>query len=139
MPTGTLKRLVKTPILMPTLEEHTLRLLKIKPLGTRFVDCWSQCEKVIESNFLELVFSTSGAKTRNSSNRASWYSFCRLLEPRPESHQIEPPGNGFVDFWGRGQKGIKSRVLGLVLSTSGAEARKSLIRTCWTGCVELSR
>ena len=27
MPTGTLKSLVKTPIPMPTLEEHTLRLL----------------------------------------------------------------------------------------------------------------
>ena len=139
MPMGTLRTLAKTPISMPTLEEHTSRLLKIKPLGTRFVDFWSQCEKVIESNFLGLVFSTSGAKTRKSSNRASWYSFCRLREPKPESHQIEPPGNGFFEFWGQGQKGIKSRVLGLVLSTSGADARKSLIRTCWTGCVELSR
>ena len=131
MPTGTLKRLVKTPISMPTLEEHTLRLIKIKPLGTRFVDFWSQCEKVIESNFLGLVFSTSGAKTRKSSNRASWYSFCRLLEPRPESDQIEPPGNGFVDFWSHGRKVIKSSFLGLVLSTSGAMAGKSSNRASW--------
>ena len=131
MPTGTLKRLVKTPISMPTLEEHTLRLLKIKPLGTRFVDFWSQCKKVIESNFLGLVFSTSGTKTIKSSNRASWHSFCRLLEPRPESHQIDSPGTSFVDFLIQGQKVMKSSFLGFVFSTSGAKARKSSNRVSW--------
>ena len=32
-----------------------------------------------------------------------------------ESHQIEPPGTGFVDFWSQGQKVMKSRLLGLRL------------------------
>ena len=50
----------------------------------------------IKSNLLELILSTSGAKARKSSNRASWDWFCRLLAPRPESHQIEPPGTGSV-------------------------------------------
>ena len=40
-------------------------------------------------------------------------------------HPIELPGTGFVDFWSQGQKVIKSTLLGLVLSTSGAKARKS--------------
>ena len=70
----------------------------------------------IKSNLLELILSTSGAKAGKSSNRASWDYFCRLLEPRPESHQIERPGTGFVDFWRQDQKVIKSSLLGLVLS-----------------------
>ena len=45
-------------------------------------------------SLLEQVLSTSGAKARKLSNRASWYWFCRLPEPRPESHQIEPPETG---------------------------------------------
>ena len=114
MPTGTLKRLVKTPISMPTLEEHTLRFLKLQPLGTRFVD-----------------FSTFGANARKSSNRTSWGWFSRLLEPRPESRQIEPPGTLFVDCLIRGWKVIKSSFLGFVLSTSGANARKSSNRFSW--------
>ena len=104
---------------------------QIEPSGTHFVDFWSQGRKVIKSSFLGLVLSTSGAKARKSSTRASWDWFCRLLEPRPGSHQIEPPGTGFVDFWSQGQKVIKSSFLGLVLSTSGAKARKSLNRA-WT-------
>jgi hypothetical protein len=98
---------------------------QIEPPGTSFVDFWSQGQKVIKSSLLGLVLSTSGAKARKSSNRASWDWFCRLLEPRPESHQIEPPGTGFVDFWSQGQKVIKSSLLGLILTTSGAKARKS--------------
>ena len=54
--------------------------------GTSFVDFWSQGQKVIKSSLLVLVFSTSGANARKSLNRASWDSFCRLLEPRLESH-----------------------------------------------------
>ena len=111
MPTGYPEAPGQKPISMPSLEEHTLRLLKIKALGTRFVDFWSQCEKVIESNFLGLV--------------------ARLLEPRPESRQIEPRGIRFVDYWSQGQRVIKSRLLGMVLSTSGAKARKSLNRGSW--------
>ncbi len=90
-------------LLEPRPESH-----QIEPPGTGFVDFWSQGQKVIKSSFLGLVLSTSGAKARKSSNRASWDWFCRLLEPRPESHQIEPPGTGFVDFWSQGQKVIKS-------------------------------
>ena len=45
-------------------------------------------------SLLEQVLSTSGAKARKLSNRASWDWFCRLPEPRPESHQIEPPETG---------------------------------------------
>ena len=42
----------------------------------------------------------------------------RLLEPWPESHQIELPGTGFVDFWSQGQKVRKQSLLGPPLSTS---------------------
>ena len=37
---------------------------------------------------------TFGAKPGKSSNRASWDWFCRLLEPRSESHQIDLPETG---------------------------------------------
>ena len=36
--------------------------------------------------------------------------------------QIEPTGPHFVDFWGQGLKMVKSTLLGLILSTSGAKA-----------------
>ena len=42
----------------------------------------------------EQVLSTSGAEARKLPNRASWDWFCRLLEPRSESHQIEIPETG---------------------------------------------
>ena len=77
-----------------------------------FVDFWSQGQKVIKSSLLGLVFSTSGANARKSLNRASWDSFCRLLEPRLESHQIELLGTGFLDFWSQRQKVFKSSFLG---------------------------
>ena len=80
--------------------------------GTSFVDFWSQGQKVIKSSLLGLVFSTSGANARKSLNRASWDSFCRLLEPRLESHQIELLGTGFLDFWSQRQKVFKSSFLG---------------------------
>ena len=82
-----------------------------------------------------MVLSTSGAKARKSSDRTSWDWFYRLLEPRPESHQIEPPGTGFINFWNQDQKVSKSSLLGLVLSTSGAEARKPSNQASWTGFV----
>ena len=78
-----------------------------------------------------IVLLIPGSKARKSSNQASWDWFCRLLEPWPESHQIEPPGTGFVDFWSHGRKVIKSSLLGLVLSTSWANAEKSLNRVSW--------
>ena len=59
----------------------------------------------------------SGAKARKSLNQASLDWFPRRLEPRPQSHKIELPGIGFVDFLSQGQKVIKSTLLGLVLLT----------------------
>ena len=99
--------------------------------GIGFVDFWNQGQNLIKSSFLGLVFSISGANARKCLNRASWDSFCRLLEPRPESHQIKLPGTGFLDFWSQRQKVFKSSFLGFVLSTSGAKARKSSNRVSW--------
>ena len=99
--------------------------------GIGFVDFWNQGQNLIKSSFLGLVFSISGANARKCSNRASWDSFYRLLEPRPESHQIKLPGTGFLDFWSQRQKVFKSSFLGFVLSTSGAKARKSSNRVSW--------
>ena len=54
-----------------------------------------------------------------------WDWFIRFLEPRPESHSIEPLGIGSVDFWSQAQKVIKSSLGGCGMST-------------WTGaCVYL--
>ena len=53
------------------------------------------------------------------------------MEPWPESHQIRHPGIGSVDIWSHSQKVIKSSILGSVLSTSGAMARKSSHRASW--------
>ena len=78
-----------------------------------------------------IVLLIPGSKARKSLNQASWDWFCRLLEPWLESHQIEPPGIGFVDFWSHGRKVIKSSLLKLVLSTSWANAEKSLNRVSW--------
>ena len=49
---------------------------------------------VLAISLLEQVLSTSGAKARKLSNRASWDWFSRLLEQMPESHLIEPPETG---------------------------------------------
>ena len=76
----------------------------------------SMGSKIIKSSLLGLVLSTSGAMAGKSPNRASWDWFCRLLEPWPESHQIEPLGIGFGDFLSQCWKVIKSSLLGFVLS-----------------------
>jgi len=47
--------------------------------------------------------------------------------PRPESLQIGAPGYPLADFWSQGQKVLKSMLLAIILSTSGAKARKSSI------------
>ena len=59
-----------------------------------------------------IVLLIPGSKARKSSNQATWDWFCRLLEPWPESHQIEPLGIGFVDFLSQCWKVIKSSLLG---------------------------
>ena len=48
-----------------------------------------------------------------------------MLEPTPESFQIDAPGYHFVDFWSQRQKASKSMLPVIILSTSGAKARKS--------------
>ena len=63
-----------------------------------------------------IVLLIPGSKARKSLNQASWDWFCRLLEPWPESHQIETLGIGFVDFLNQCWKFIKSNLLGFVLS-----------------------
>jgi len=110
---------------------------QIEPPGRHFVDFWSQGQKVLKSSLLDVILSTSGANARKWSNRASWTSFCRLLEPRPESAQIEPPGRHFVDFWSQGQKVLKSSILSVILSTSCAKAGKYSNRASWTSFCRL--
>jgi len=83
---------------------------------------WPQNAK---SMFLAIILLTSGARARKSPNRHSGLWFCRLLEPGPESLQIDTPGSDFVDFWSQGQKVFKSMLQVMILSTSGARARKS--------------
>ena len=113
-------------LLEPRLESH-----QIEPPWAGFLDVWSQGQKAIKSNFLGLVLPTSWAKAGKSLNRASWDSFCRLLEPRPESHQIDSAGTSFVDFLSQCEKVMKSSFLGFVFSTTGAKARKSSNRVSW--------
>ena len=79
------------------------------------MDFWSQGQTTIKSRLLGMILSTSGAKARKLLNRDFWEWFCRLLEPRPKRHQIEPSGTGFVDFWSPCQKVIKSSFLGIFL------------------------
>ena len=95
------------------------------------VDFWIEGQKIIKSSFLELVLSISGANARKSSNRAFLDWFSRCLEPKPKRYQIEFPGVAFVGFLIRGWKVVKSSLLGLVLSTSGAKARKSSNQPSW--------
>ena len=99
---------------------------------------------MLKASLLGVSLSTSEAKARKCSNRASWASFCRLLEPRPESAQIDAPGHHFVnpwrhfvDFWSQGQKVLKSSSLDVILSTSGAHARKCSNRVSWTSFCRL--
>ena len=65
------------------------REMQIKPPGTHFADIWSQGQKMLKSELLMPILSTSGGKARICLNRTSW-------------------GNHFVDFWNQGQKMLKS-------------------------------
>ena len=69
----------------------------------------------MKSNILGLALLTSAAKAGMSPNRDSWDWFCRLLEPGLESHEIEPLGTGFVDFWSHGRKIMKSSLGGEIV------------------------
>ena len=94
-----------------------------------FIDFWSQGWKVLRSRLPGVILSTSGDNARKCSNRSSWASLCRLLEPRPESAQIEFPKRHFVDFWSQGQKLLRSSIPGVILSTSATKDRNCLNRT----------
>jgi hypothetical protein len=98
--------------------------VQIEPPRRHFVDFWSQGRKVLRSSLPGVILSTSGNNARKCSNRSSWASLCRLLEPRPESAQIEAPRRHFADFWSQGQKLLRSTLPGVILSTSGAKAGK---------------
>ena len=111
------------------LPEPTLENAQIESPGWYFDDFWNQGHKMLKSSFLELILSSSGAKTIKCLNRRSWSSFCRLPEPKPENAQIGFPGKYFEDFWSQSHKMLKSELLELILSTSGAKARKCLNRS----------
>ena len=114
---------VLEPYMLKTYLRNTIAPAEIILLtsGTHFVDFWSQGLKMLKSILLEIILSPSGV-SRKSPNRAFWSSFCRLLEPRPENCQIDPSGAHLVDFWDQGLKIVKSTLLELILSTSGAKA-----------------
>ena len=107
-------------LLEPRPGSHQIEFLEI-----RFLDVLSHGWTVIQSSLLGLVLLTSGAKAKESSNRSSWDWFCRLLEPRPESYQIELLGTGFLIFWSQGQKVIKSSVSGFDFWSQGQKIIKS--------------
>ena len=111
--------------------------VQIEHTGHHFVDFWSQCPRSCQIDISCVILPTSGANARKCSNRESRTSFCRLLEPRPESAQIEPPGHHFVDFWSPCQKVLKSSLLDVILSTSGAKARKCSNRASWASFCRL--
>ena len=89
------------------------------------------------SRLLIKKMSTSGAEARKSLNQDFWDWLCCLLEARPESQQIETSGIDFVDFWGQGHNVIKSNLLGMILSTSGAKDIKSSNPTPWEWFVDI--
>ena len=96
--------------------EPKLESLQIDGPGYHFVDLWSQGKKVFKLMLVAIILSTYfWCQARKSSNRCSWPPFCRLLEPRPESLQIDAPGNHFVDFWSQGRKVFKSMLLAITL------------------------
>ena len=72
------------------------------------------------------------AKARKSLARCFRASFYRLLEPGPESLQINAPGYDFVDFWSQGEKVFKSMFQGAILLNSepGPETHEIVIPGC---------
>ena len=82
--------------------------------------------EILKSEPLELILKTSGAEAIKCLNRSSWSSFCRPPEPKPENVQIGSPGKYFEDFSSQSHKVLKSSLLELILSSSGAKARKCL-------------
>ena len=78
---------------------------EIGPPGTHFVDFWTQGQKMLKSDSLGPILSTSGPKARKCRNRTSWDPFCRFLDPELETNaEIGLPGTHFVDFWTQARK-----------------------------------
>ena len=106
---------------------HFRKMLNIN--GCRIKRGPSQSQKVFSSMLQGMILSTSGTRTRKSSNQCPRVWFCWLLEPGRESLQIDAPGCDFIDFWSQGQKVMKMLLQDVILLTSGARARKS-----WNQC-----
>ena len=111
------------------LRDWFCRLLEPRPEKTSNQDwfLWTsgaKARKVIKSKLRGFIFSRSCARASKALNQDFWDWFYRLLEPRPQSHQIETSGKDFVDFWTQGQKMLKSEVLGPFFSAFGPKAGK---------------
>ena len=81
------------------------RLLEPRPekgligfLGRYFVKFWSLSQKMLKSDFLGSILSTSGAEARKCLNRSSWHLFGRLLEPRPANVSNRTSWDPFCRF-----------------------------------------
>ena len=72
---------------------------KIELPGTHFALFWSQAQKMLKLDLLDLILSSSGTEARKCLNRAPWTLFCRLPEPKLENAEIKNTGPHFVDFW----------------------------------------
>ena len=93
-PGGSWRKFMKTMVLW----SKTFVFHSPEPLLTSPMSCILD-----HSTFMKtIVLSPSGSNGRKSSNQASRDWFCRLLEPKPENHQIEPPWTGFLAVWSQG-------------------------------------
>ena len=113
-----LQPLRKNPFRHPQKHQDT----HLKPL-------WDQYQKVIKSTLLELVLSTPGANTKVIKS-SPWDWFCRLLGPSLKSHQVEPPGTGFVNSWhrkGAGGETMHPNCQRIRIT----EAEYYRLRSCW--------
>ena len=78
---------------------------------------------MFKSSLLELILSTSGAKAGMHQIESSGTHFVDFWsQARLENAEIYPSGAHFFNFWSQGLKMLKSTLLELILSTSGAKA-----------------
>ena len=94
---------------------------------------------MLKSELVEFICWLLEPQPEKYSNRNSWMSFCRLLEPVLESIWIETTGTNFVYALRLSQKILKSELLELILSTSVDNARKCLNRNSWNPFSLLAR
>ena len=95
------------------------RRLKSVKINGNFMNLWIPRPLAIVKSWKrrETIF-------RNIHPSDDWHNLYIFTQARIP--QIWRPGTHFGDFWSQGQKMLKSDFLGPILSTSGAEARKSL-------------